>query len=120
MNYTKGEWRASSVAKSGATISIQIGVGSCDWGIGDFSRVLPNNRKDADIEATHIANANLIAAAPNMYEALNAMIKAYEKLRKEKPLLFNMLIEADYKLYHVCEDACIKSEEALAKAEGEK
>lgn len=57
-------------------------------------------------------------AAPDMREALGDMLKAYELIRSAKPLLFNMLVEADYKLYHVCEDASIKSEKALAKAEG--
>ncbi len=76
---------------------------------GDFFSVTTLDSKE---------DAQLIAASPMMYEALKEMLKSYERIRQEKPLLFNMLVESDYKLYHVCEDACILTEKALAKAEG--
>ena len=68
---TQGEWRTSPVLKSGATIAIQIGVGNCDLDVGDFSRVLPNNRQDSQVESTHIANAKLIVSAVNACKEVN-------------------------------------------------
>ena len=60
----------------------------------------------------------IIAAASDSYEACKDMLKAYEQLRQEKPLLFNMVVEADSKLYRIYENACIKTEKAIVKAEG--
>jgi hypothetical protein len=74
MTYTKGKWRVSPILKSGAEIIIRIGAGDCDWGVGEFIKVLPNSSKDSQVEATHIANANLISAAPNMYKTLKSLL----------------------------------------------
>lgn len=65
----------------------------------------------------HDANANLIAAAPDMYEALKDLLSAYEYSTKGKRS-FNMLDAESKAIYRMCEDACIKTEHALAKAEG--
>ena len=71
MKETERKWRTSPVLKSGATITIQFGIGSCNWGIGEFSKVLPNNPHDSQVEATHIANARLIVSAVNACKAIN-------------------------------------------------
>jgi hypothetical protein len=105
MEYTKGDWvvlapnymnpsRAMVCSSAGAEI---------------YSAPLTNET---------LANAHLIAAAPNQNKALKMMLSAYEQLRQAKPLLFNMLDGQDAMLYKAFEDACIETEKVLAKAEG--
>lgn len=66
----------------------------------------------------YIDNGILIAASPDMYEALKDMMKMYDTIRQFKPFLFNMLNKDDERLYHICQEYCIATEAALAKAEG--
>lgn len=81
MNYTKGEWK---VVKTGS-------FKSAHWAV---------QTQNGIIAATSLTNAQLISAAPDMYEALKLAI---EKLNNEG--------RAYERTIWVCE-------EALAKAEG--
>jgi hypothetical protein len=94
MNYTEGEW----IHKEDGVIMA-----------GDYqvACVCPKDRE---------ANAHLIAAAPDSYEALKALLKSYEELTKRARL--NMLVKGDEYLYKSGQEACIKTGRAIAKAEG--
>lgn len=83
-------------------------IASFSTGISKFTGATPDEAK---------GNLNLFLAGGDMYEALRAMLDAYEKLRSEKPLLYNMLNERDRVCYKRFQDACIKTEKALNKAE---
>jgi len=121
MGHTKGEWRISPVFKSGATISIRIGVKFCDWGIGDFSRVLPNNRYDDRVEVTHIANAQRIVDCVNGCDGLNpqAVRDMYEALDDFGSHLAVNYDAHDNPYYYINQEWLDKRNKALAKARGE-
>jgi len=61
MNYTKGEWR---IDRASLHSDFSIHVFSHDYNEGDETVAIIVNSKEAE------ANAHLIAAAPDMYEAL--------------------------------------------------
>ena len=63
MNYTKGEWRV-------VIFGLAIIIKTFSQGISRFICVLRDQDSDEEIKA----NANLISAAPEMYEALNNII----------------------------------------------
>ena len=73
MNHTPGPWNLS---KSGDGKSITIGEGQSSWG----TRVGEVYRDDIDSDEAD-ANARLIAAAPEMLEAL---IDAYKIIRRHE------------------------------------
>lgn len=68
--HTPGPWKAGTTAHSGATLITQISAGTST--AGEFCSVLPNDcgPKDAAHERRHVANARLIAAAPEMADLL--------------------------------------------------
>ncbi len=90
MNYTKGEWKVTQwIEKHGFNVFSET---------GGFVASVPMN---VGLEHTMIeagANAHLIAAAPDMYEALKALVKYHEREGKAIPCL-------------------VDATEALAKAE---
>ena len=93
MNYTTGEWtkgdRGSIDDKEGYPIAI----------------VFPDTRLASnDSIAKRVANANLIAAAPEMYKALKAIIAKRMECHETESASIPSEIETAYK--------------ALAKAEG--
>ena len=68
MKYTKGEWKASHPLFDKTTfITTGFLLGIMSW--GTMVR-----------EGKQRANAHLIAAAPDMYEALKAILAEYNKL----------------------------------------
>jgi len=70
MNYTKGEWKVKQPKGKageffdGFTLSVE----------GDKLLIALCDRKGWDNKQQRLANANLIAAAPDMYEALKEML----------------------------------------------
>lgn len=121
MNYTKGNWNYTPCNLGHPDNMINIVVQSTSG--NGIARIFS---KDATIHGMvsrapdrqeAIANAHLIAAAPDMYEALKKLLSAYEQSTKGKRS-FNMLNADEKALYKICEDACIKTEHAIAKAEG--
>ncbi len=97
MNYTKGEWKVyqDGMAQRTSVVS-EDGIGFFRANIADLDR---KNKE-------YVANAHLIAAAPNMYEALKTIAPnirfMYEGHRDDAGLRYK------YELL----------EQALAKAEG--
>ncbi len=91
MNYTKGEWKVSSTAFDRAYQTFVVNE--------DLELI---SEATGDSPEESIANANLIAAAPNMYEAL----------RKARQHFGHMIL--------TYEEAQVVTviDEALAKAEG--
>jgi hypothetical protein len=90
MEYTKGEWKV--VHKYNVVVGNRV-VASC----GGYT----SNLKDSDkIVQENITNTNLIAAAPEMYEALKKMVKDWEN--------------GDIEINHESKELILK---ALAKAE---
>lgn len=78
MNYTKGEWKINEIDKRLVQVKI---IPNLRFGIADCGNTgLPANEE--------LANANLIMAAPDMYEALKAQHEAIDQL-------FAILIEQD-------------------------
>lgn len=77
MNYTKGEWKVKQPKGKaieffdGFTLSVE----------GDKLLIALCDRKGWDNKQQRLANANLIAAAPDMYEACKEML---EELRITK------------------------------------
>jgi hypothetical protein len=118
MNYTKGKWEAYKVETNPDRWDICAGVNG-DRGIA--KTILDNSIPPAEKEA----NANLISAAPEMYEAL-----------KELPEKKSLLSEAAYTggdvskkwvndrgnyiegYNQAIKDMQIKAQQALSKAEG--
>lgn len=92
MEYTKGVWK-------------QDGLSVKAWGRGVIS-ISPTPEKGGVFEC--VANAQLIAAAPEMYEAL----KAWDDLRAMEPLDSGSDIEA------ILTDCSEITDKALLKAEG--
>ena len=91
--YTKGKWEASKSPLGDWIVSTDdILICRVDW----------------------YFNANLISAAPEMYEALKAILANCELIGNEyRPTLS---IESTMELY----DAIERAEQAIAKAEGKK
>jgi alpha-N-acetylglucosamine transferase len=88
MNYTKGEWKKVIVGERAETLFIK----TLDEIICEVFPI-PNEG---------LANAHLIAAAPDMYEALRELYRILEE-------------DEDYKRYN---PKMKQAEQALAKAEG--
>ena len=67
MNYTKGEWKAwwhDEIDEYESDLRIRVNG-------TDLAIILTDNTQEAE------ANAQLIASAPDLYEALNKLYKAY-------------------------------------------
>lgn len=86
-DFTKGEWNIYPTNHTGVDLKIAIHI--LDQGIAYLSKDLVN----------YLANAHLIAAAPDMYEALKALVEYHQKYGGVVPNLTN-------------------ANRALAKAEG--
>jgi hypothetical protein len=97
--FTPGPWYVTppqDLGSRGQQVHIMGGKGATRWGVAIVGTA---EAKDAD---TQSANARLIAAAPELYEALAEMVG----------------------LYGLCSEieecaACSKAQAALAKARGE-
>ena len=102
MSYTKGPWKAvRTVADDFSIISMSPDVG---W--GPLAKVL--NPIEGELSPLEVEdNANLIAAAPEMYEALKAILEETENL------IGNGNLEALY-----VSKSFAKLHKALAKVEG--
>lgn len=106
MNYTKGEWLIhwSNIRdKEGSDLRIKLNEHL--GGMEDIAIILSPrccNVKECE------ANAHLIAAAPDMYEAL----KAWDELRAMQPLDSGADIDA------ILQKCSQKTDKALLKAEG--
>lgn len=105
---TPGPWRVPAFAsRIGASRTVDIGAGDCDWAVGTITAVLPNDcgPRDAEREARLLADARLMAAAPEMLAAL-------ERVREDINWMLNsgkLLTPAVFDYVHA----------ALAKAKGE-
>ena len=106
MNYTKGEWKVLPKEKFGGGYlgyPITDSKGECNIAI------IPTHYCSPE------ANANLIAASPDMYEALEAQHEAID-------ILFSMLIERDKAFFPSKSgrpwEAMIQGNKALVKANG--
>ena len=100
MEYTKGEWKVNGFDKRLVQVDLYDGVNR--FGIADCSNtgLLPEQE---------IANAQLISAAPEMYEALKVV---YELLKMQYSIVLGHY--PNYDKYTEIEQV----EKALAKAEG--
>lgn len=70
---TPGPWRVPAFAsRIGASRTVDIGAGDCDWAVGTITAVLPNDcgPRDVEREARLLADARLIASAPEMLVVL--------------------------------------------------
>ncbi len=95
MNYTKGEWKAEiGYEDSYIVCKSKEGI----TGIATVHKKNPMNPASGTTEA----NAHLIAAAPDMYEALKGLLRDYS---------INPNSDIFYK-------ACLKARESLAKVGG--
>ena len=96
LKYTKGEWEISRT-ELGITLfdSGDYAIGEMHWGL-----CIP----DEQIKA----NAHLISASPDMYEAIENFIDATERTRKTSEVKFSVKQSLAYSTL----------KKALAKAEG--
>jgi len=99
--FTPGPWSVF-YTKSGQTV-IGVGQEKTGDGITDHNFALWQSGK------IRKANANLIAAAPDLYDALDGMTKAYKALCE--------LTDVDY--HKLKGTRCERALTALAKARGE-
>lgn len=91
--FTPGPWFVSSANKEDYEIGIQSAIGY-QWHVCDVCDDMPDD---------HVANAHLIAAAPELYDALEGLLQNY-KYNKRKGLGISPIM---------------KAQKALAKARGE-
>lgn len=85
MNYTKGKWIVkiidATIPKHHSVFArIEPSIGYVGWdsmGVYDDPAVAGSKRELKTLNNTAIANANLIAAAPDMYEALKTIADEY-------------------------------------------
>lgn len=75
MNYTKGKWELNNYRPNNGRIVLRTGTEDNDASIGDreIAVVSPRGKTHKEMKA----NAMLIAAAPEMYEALEQILKQY-------------------------------------------
>lgn len=102
MNYTKGEWKPWQIEcqhPNWTTNTEQWAICAGDSGEQGIAKTVLD---DTILAIERKANANLIAAAPDMYEALQQLVD----------YLAYMGVPED------CEDKYAEAEQALAKAEG--
>ena len=70
MNYTKGEWKVAMACYDNQLPAIHVYREECPYPIiGNGSGIVICKISNSDLEGG-LANAHLIAAAPDMYEAL--------------------------------------------------
>ena len=91
MNYTKGPWRTAGVLRLPSSIAVK----------SDSKPLICEVILYVDGDKESEANANLISAAPEMYEAVEAMLEEYEAGANIQPYVIREMCRA-----------------ALAKAEG--
>jgi hypothetical protein len=114
MNYTKGEnvtWEHKISWRNGEPIEAGIFAVMSDIHITRLAEIDTHRPEYED-------NLHLMTAAPDLYEALKEIKNAYEFLQQQKPLLYNLLKPEEEKAYHRIEQALIKTEQAILKAEG--
>jgi len=79
MNYTKGEWKVAIAKYKGKWSQIHIYREECQEpiiGMGSGTVICTMTNCDVLGDDTEsLANANLIAASPDMYEALKRLLK---------------------------------------------
>ncbi len=105
MDYTKGEWKTAEHSKDFVYCLNKRGVNR-------FSLQVQAGYDDKDQRTSNeelIANAALIAAAPDMYEALKAFESAFSN--------FDIMAKG-LPAQMAAGDAVGKAREAIAKAEG--
>jgi len=112
MEYTKGEWKI----EGHTVVSDALRYGIWLYKIADVT---------AHAQVETIANANLIAAAPDMYEALKAVQCYWHSCYDIWDRGENMMLSgtesirvAGDDLDKLCDEASELTEQALAKAEG--
>lgn len=110
--YTKGEWRAFCLGSEGYLVLTDLSINQCKKEGIKMRRIA--DCTDATFEVSK-ANAQLISAAPDCYEALKAQQKAID-------LLFAWLIESKNNFYpSKCGQpwkAMQQGNQAISKAEG--
>jgi len=94
MNYTDGEWTPYQLRSNNVSICVKTEGDLVAVEIASLNTLLGYD--------VVIANANLIAAAPDMYEALKGLMRDYST-------------NPNSDIFYA---ACLKAREALAKAEG--
>ena len=94
--YTKGPWRMSereNPTNSPIPFAIEKVVGSAVMPIADICNFPPATSSQTEYQR---ANGKLIAAAPEMYEALMAFICAFNSVGKERASrLLSAVIQAE-------------------------
>ena len=112
MNYTKGEWKVTNTAFERWSSYRGKSTGARAFVTVDMNEVA---EAQGDVAEEAEANAHLISAAPEMYEALKSQHQAID-------ILFAMLIERDKAFFPSKSGkpwkAIIQGNKALAKAEG--
>jgi hypothetical protein len=107
MNYTKGKWTAEK--GFGDTDNFILSeVTDEETGIKGVTAIATVHKKNPLTSSTQ-ANARLISAAPDMYEALKALGNretCFCEMGKSNPMVHNH------------SSRCLAAREALAKAEG--
>lgn len=93
--FTKGPWFIRATSRSGLEYEIKHSGGEIGW-VND----------NPSVDGSHQANARLIAAAPDMYEALESLIYALENA-PPLDMMKEIVLAGD------------KARSALAKARGE-
>lgn len=124
--FTKGEWKVNQPQTGGTTITGHPFAGGKDWDYATVNvgqetiAVCPNQcssrvigEQSEQIKGSGLANANLIKAAPDMYEALKHLIACMEDMIYE----LKVLPDGDINQKHVIEDLN-KAKKTLAKADG--
>lgn len=108
--HTPGEWRISGISQEDGSISIaknQIVICYVTNAASIFEVVLKQTPE------TQFANAHLIAAAPDMYEALLVALKALEAISDEMTIGERYTNAGQYLI-----DSLTPVREVIAKVEG--
>lgn len=100
-DFTKGDWRVSNKSFNNADIGGNLAIWS-PKGLVAYACTIHEGLINAE------ANAHLIAAAPDMYEAL----ESWEELWNMRPL------DSGADMQEILERCWAKTEKARAKAEG--
>lgn len=96
MEYTKGEWKYEE------ELLANMSMISCD---NKVIAGIPNDvSEDKGAYLEQVANATLIASAPNLYEALKDLLA--------------LVVDAIEEPYQKDKEICEKARQALARAEG--
>jgi hypothetical protein len=107
MSYTKGEWKSSKVV-----------IAKKDWfevNIGNGEKRLAETYGDSSEEAE--ANAKLIAAAPELLEALKGSYELLTEIYEKIPMRDrNMLERKAQKLFHRFLEQQVMNERTITKA----